>query len=105
MTCRGWGGGWPGRPAGRGRRRGAGRAMLAGLVAGGAEPAVLADLAKGQVRNKQPELERALTGQFGDHQRYVVPRLLAAIDCLDSEIADLDTRVAELERPVAEAVG
>src|SRR4051795_4046980 len=42
-----------------------GRAMLAALVAGRTEPAALTELAKGRLRAKLPERERALTGQFG----------------------------------------
>ena len=80
------------------------RAMLAGLVGGPAEPAALADLAVGRLRDKLPALERALAGRFGDHHRYLVPRILAAIDFLDGEVADLDARIAELERPFAETV-
>jgi transposase len=80
------------------------RAMLAGLVAGTADPAALADLAVGRLRDKLPALERALAGRFGAHHRYLVPRILAAIDFLDGEIADLDARVAELERPFAATV-
>lgn len=64
----------------------------------------MADLAKGRLRAKLPDLERALAGRFGAHHRYLVPRILAAIDFLDAEIADLDERVAELERPFAAAV-
>ncbi len=45
-----------------------------------------------------------MAGRFGDHQRYLVPRILAAIDFLEAEIADLDARVAELERPFGAAV-
>jgi transposase len=80
------------------------RAMLAALVGGEADPAALADLAVGKLRAKLPELERALAGRVGDHHRYLVPRILAAIDFLDGEIADLDARVAELQRPFADAV-
>jgi transposase len=80
------------------------RAILARLVEGDEDLAAVADLAKGRLRAKLPDLERALAGRFGEHHRYLVPRILAAIDFLDAEIADLDERVAELERPFAEAV-
>jgi transposase len=80
------------------------RQMLAALVAGAADPAALAQLARGRLRDKLPALERALAGQFGAHHRYLVPRILAAIDFLDAEIADLSTRIAELERPFEAAV-
>jgi transposase len=80
------------------------RAMLARLVGGDDDVAAVADLAKGRLRAKLPELERALAGRFGEHHRYLVPRVLAAIDFLDEQIADLDARIAELERPFADAV-
>lgn len=80
------------------------RAILARLVAGADDLAAVADLAKGRLRAKLPDLERALAGRFGEHHRYLVPRILAAIDFLDAEIADLDARIAELERPFADEV-
>ncbi len=80
------------------------RRMLEALAAGEADPAALADLAVGRLRDKLPQLERALAGRFGAHRRYLVPRILAAIDFLDAEIADLGARIAELERPFEAAV-
>ena len=82
----------------------AARAMLARLVAGADDPAALADLAVGRLRDTIPALEQALAGRFGEQHRYLVPRILAAIDCLDPQITDLDARIAELERPFADAV-
>jgi transposase len=80
------------------------RALLAHLVAGVDDPAGLAELAKGKLRDKLPALERALAGRFGEHHRYLVPRILAAIDFLDAAIADRDARIAASERPFADAV-
>ena len=44
-----------------------GRAMLAALVAGERNPQVLAELAKGVLRKKIPELREALRGRFREH--------------------------------------
>jgi transposase len=43
-----------------------GRAMLAALVAGERDPGVLAELAKGRLRAKLPQLRQALRGRFSD---------------------------------------
>ena len=63
-----------------------GRAMLEALVAGIADPTVLADLALGQLRRKIPELQRALVGRFGAHQCFLVVEQLAHIDELEQRI-------------------
>jgi transposase len=44
-----------------------GRAMLAALVGGERDPQVLAELARGRLRSKLPQLRQALRGRFGDH--------------------------------------
>ena len=78
------------------------RAMLEDLVAGEEDPAALAGLARGSLRAKLPELERALAGRMGAHQRFMVARHLAHIDFLDEEIAAVGERVAERLRPFEE---
>lgn len=72
-----------------------GRAMLDALVAGTAEASVLADLARGKLRDKLPALEQALTGRMGHHQRFLLARQLAHIDFLDEQIAQLSAELAE----------
>jgi len=49
-----------------------GRAMLEALIAGQRDPAVLADLAKRQLRKKIPALTEALQGRFNDHHAFMV---------------------------------
>jgi transposase len=44
-----------------------GRTMIEALIAGERDPAVLADLAKGLLRKKIPDLTRALAGRFAAH--------------------------------------
>jgi transposase len=75
------------------------RAMLAGLLGGGEEPAALAELAQGALRRKRPELARALDGRMSAHQRFLLGRQLAHIDFLDAQIGQLNDEIAERLRP------
>ena len=81
-----------------------GRAILDELVGGATDAGSMAELAKGRLRAKLPQLERALTGRFGAHQRFLVARQLAHIDALDDLIAQVDAEVAEREHPFDEAI-
>lgn len=81
-----------------------GRAMLEALLHGTTDPAVLADLARGRLRQKLPALRQALVGRFGDHQRFLVGRILAHLDYLDEAIAECSTRIEEVLRPFAPIV-
>lgn len=81
-----------------------GRAMLDALVAGEADAATLAELARGRLRAKLPLLRQALEGRIEAHHRFLLARLLEHIDFLE---ATLETVQAEIERrlaPYAEAV-
>jgi transposase len=78
------------------------REMLAQLVAGETEPTVLAALARGRMRDKLAQLEQALVGRVGTHQRFLLARQLAHIDSLEALIADLDAEVSSRLAPFAE---
>jgi transposase len=77
-----------------------GRAMLAALVDGTTDSAVLADLARGKLRNKLPALERALSGRLTDHHRLLLATHLAHVDFLDEAIQHLSQTIAERLAPV-----
>ena len=81
-----------------------GRAMLDALVAGTTDPAVLADLAKGKLRQKLPALREALEGRFDAEHGIVVSAILAHIDFLDEQISLLSEAIEEQIRPFAPAV-
>jgi transposase len=75
-----------------------GRAMLGALVEGTTDPHALAELAKGTLRKKIPQLREALTGRFGPHHALLVGEILAKLDYLDEAIGRLS---AEIERVIA----
>jgi transposase len=81
-----------------------GMAMLKALVAGQANPVALADLAKKGLKRKRPQLERALLGSVGEHQRYLLGRQLRQIEFLDNEIADLSQEIETRMRPFDPAI-
>ncbi len=78
--------------------------MIEGLLADGPAPARLADLARGRLREKLPELERALTGRVGPHQRFLLAQQLAHIDDLDAAIERVSAEIAGRLRPEDEAL-
>jgi transposase len=76
-----------------------GRAMLAELCEGRNDPEALAELARGKLRRKLPELRRALQGRFSSHHALLVSRLLAHVDYLDETIEELSGEIGERIRP------
>jgi transposase len=80
------------------------RAMLAELVAGQADAAELAQLAKGRLRAKRAELERALSGRVGAHQRFLLAEHLAHLDYLEASIERVSAAIAERLRPFEAAI-
>jgi transposase len=72
-----------------------GRAMLEAIVAGQADPAALAELAKGRLRNKQKELVRALEGRTREHHRFLIAQHLIHIEFLDEQIALFDATITQ----------
>jgi transposase len=76
-----------------------GRAMLAELCEGRNDPEALAELARGKLRRKLPELRRALQGRFSSHHALIVSRLLAHVDYLDETIAELSGEIEKRLRP------
>jgi len=71
-----------------------GRAILAALLGGETDVVILAELAKGNLRKKRDQLERALVGHIAPHQCFLLTELLAQIDGLDETIARFDDAIA-----------
>jgi len=73
-----------------------GRAMLRALLDGERDPKVLADLAKGVLRKKIPELHKAMRGRFGQHHAVLIGIILDHIEHLEAAIAALDTQIDDV---------
>ena len=78
------------------------RQMLAAIVAGTDDPAALAQLAKGRLRDKIAELEQALNGRVAHHHRLLIRLLLEHIDDLNQRLNQLDQEIEPLLDPFDE---
>ena len=81
-----------------------GRDMLAALIAGQRDPKVLAQLARGRMRVKVVALEEAFTGRFRDHHAFLLSKVLARIDQISVDIAELDAQIEDQIAPFGPAV-
>jgi transposase len=70
-----------------------GRAIMAALIAGERDPAVLANLARGTLRSKTARLTEALTGRFTDHHAFLLARMLRRVDAITSDVATVQARI------------
>jgi len=81
-----------------------GRDMMAALIGGERDPKVLAQLARARMRAKISELEEAFHGRFTDHHAFLLAKMLARIDALNADIAEVEDRVEKQIAPFADAV-
>ena len=76
-----------------------GRAMLKALAAGNTNAAEMAELALSNLRSKRPQLEQALVGSVGPHQRFLLSTQIRLVESMEQELALLDQEVEERLRP------
>jgi transposase len=76
-----------------------GREMLESLVEGNANAEALAQLARGRLKAKIPQLQLALQGNLRDHHRFMLRQLLDHLDHLDLQVAQFTARIEELMAP------
>jgi transposase len=69
------------------------RIMLEAMLAGRTEPDELAELAKGRLRKKRAELQKALDGRVKDHHRFMISNHLVHLDFLDEQIGIFDEAI------------
>jgi transposase len=77
-----------------------GRAMLRAMAKGESDPLKLADLARGKLKEKRPQLIRALTGRLTRSQRFVMGELLTQLEQLEAAQERVNRQIAQhLESP------
>jgi transposase len=81
-----------------------GRDMLGALAAGERDPKVLAQFARARMRGKISDLEEAFTGYFTDHHAWLLAKMLARIDQINADIAEVEDKIGEQIAPFAQAV-
>ncbi|MGA8033821.1 MAG: transposase, partial [Casimicrobiaceae bacterium] len=64
----------------------------------------MAGLAKGRLRDKREQLDKALEGRVKPHHRFVLSELLCQVDSLDESIARFDAEIEKYCHPFEEAV-
>ena len=80
-----------------------GRAMMAALIDGQRDPRVLAQLARASLRRKIPQLEESFVGRFTAHHGFLLAKMLARVDAINTDIAEVDARIEAHVAPFAEA--
>ena len=81
-----------------------GRDMLEALWQGTTDPVVLAELARGRLRAKIPQLQEALEGRFDSEHALLVSQILAHVEFLEEAIERLSEEIAERLHPFEPAL-
>ena len=81
-----------------------GRAIVRAVLAGGATPEALADLATGRLRKKKHDRQTALEGRVRPHHAGRLTPILAPIEFLEESIAACDAQSEALCRPFAAVI-
>jgi transposase len=76
-----------------------GRAMIQALVEGSKTPAQIADLARGLLRKKLVELERAVSVPLGAASRFILRTLLEQLTYCDRTLAVVDEQIRAMLEP------
>jgi len=80
------------------------RAILTAMINGESDPLRLADMAKGRMRRKIPDLAQALTGHFDANHARLARSMLRRLDLVEQALAELDAVIAEACQPWAHQI-
>lgn len=80
-----------------------GRDMMAALIAGTRDPKTLAQMARSRLRLKISQLEDAFVGRFSEHHGFLLAKMLARVDAITDDIAEVNQRIEQHVHPFGEA--
>lgn len=78
--------------------------MLRAMVEGTTDPKALAQMARGRLKKKAEELEKALDGSIAAHQRFLLGQIIEHMDFLNKRLEACDQQIEELMNPLTEDV-
>jgi transposase len=81
-----------------------GRAMLEAMLAGEQDPARLAEMAHGKLRNKMAELRLALEGRVTEHHRFLLRQLYDHLRFTESKLHEIEQEIDRRMRPFQDDV-
>jgi transposase len=68
--------------------------MLQAMLAGQTDPEVLAELARGRMKEKKESLRQALQGKIEEHHRLMLSQLLVDISTYEEQVEEVGTMIA-----------
>ena len=81
-----------------------GRHMLDAIIKGQDSPEQLAQLARGKLKNKIPQLVQALEGRVRSHHRFLLTEFLEEWDLFEQRIVRLEEEIDKQIRPFEQAI-
>jgi transposase len=81
-----------------------GRAILEAMLAGEQDAARLAEMSKGLLRNKIPELKLALEGRMTEHHRFLLRQLFEHLRFTESKRSEIEQEIDKRMRPFEDKV-
>ncbi len=80
-----------------------GRQMLQALIQGNRSALHMAELARGRMRSKVPQLAEALDGRVNEHHRFMLKMLMEQIESLEKQIEAFNQRIEQVMGPFEKA--
>jgi len=78
--------------------------MVKAIIAGERDVEKLAEMSRGLLRRKIPQLQLALEGRVSDHHRFLLQQLMDHLEFVESKMTRLEQEIAERLRPFEETV-